>query len=132
MKQHGRLIRIVYALCLAGATINHLRAVLARGFLPDELPLPTGIYWSALTFLDPLAVLLLFVRPRAGVVLTAAIIVSDVVHNLWFMAARSSSGSFYQDVARNPFMMSQIGFMLFVAATARMAWRTTDTRPRSS
>jgi hypothetical protein len=35
------------------------------------------------TFLDLLAALLLFVRPRAGLVFCAAIIVSDVINNSW-------------------------------------------------
>jgi hypothetical protein len=126
VQQPGRVIRTVYALCLIGATINHVRGVLSRGWFPHGLPLPTAIFWSGLTFLDPLAALLLFVRPRVGVVLTVAIIVSDVAHNLWFIAANPLSASFYQDVARNAFMLSQIAFLLFVAATARLAWQAPE------
>ncbi|MGE5564386.1 MAG: hypothetical protein ACM3ZV_13925 [Bacillota bacterium] len=123
MERTGRLVRIVYALCLAGATINHVRAVLSRGWLPPDLPLPTAIYWDALTFLDPLAAVLLLVRPRAGVALTVAIIVTDVAHNLWFVAAHAGSRSFTKIVAGSPFLLSQIAFLLFVAATAPVAWR---------
>lgn len=116
-------IRIVYALCLAGATVNHVRAVAAHGWLPERLPLATAIYWGSLTFLDPLAVLLLFIRPRAGIALTAVIIVTDVLHNLWFMASHPLARSFLRDVTSSGFMMSQIVFLLFVAATAAPAWR---------
>jgi hypothetical protein len=76
-----------------------------------------------LTFLDPLAAVLLFVRPRWGIALTVAIIVSDVAHNLWFMSAHPLSKSFVADVASSGFMLSQIAFLLFVAATAPLAWR---------
>jgi hypothetical protein len=118
----GALIRIVYALCLAGATFNHVRALLAHGWLPDHLPAATALYWTSLTFLDPLAALLLFLRPRLGIALTCAIIVSNVAHNLWFVAAHPLRETFLADVASSPFLLSQIAFLLFVLATAPIAW----------
>lgn len=121
----GWLIRIVYALCLAGATVNHVRAVLAHGWLPDHLPTATALYWSSLTFLDPLAAVLLFLRPRVGIGLTGAIIASDVAHNLWFTGRNRLGGSFVDDVTSNAFMMSQIAFLTFVLVTAPIAWRAT-------
>lgn len=121
--KRGLLIRIVYALCLGGATINHVRAVVTRGWFPEQLPLGTALYWGGLTFLDPLAIVLLFLRPRMGIALTAAIIASDVAHNLWFIGGHSLHGSFLEDVTSSGFMMSQIAFLLFVAATAPIAWR---------
>lgn len=123
MQGIGALIRTVYALCLAGATVNHVRAVLARGWLPEALPAATALYWDSLTFLDPIAAVLLFVRPKAGIALTILIIASDVAHNLWFIAAHPLRG-FTQDVTSSAFMLSQIAFLLFVAATAPLAWRT--------
>jgi hypothetical protein len=108
---------------MAGATVNHVRALLAHGWLPAHLPQPTALYWSSLTFLDPLAVALLFLRPRIGIAMTAAIIASNVAHNLWFIAAHPLRGSFVEDVTSSAFMMSQVAFLLFVAATAPLAWR---------
>lgn len=123
MERRGSWIRLIYALCLAGATVNHVRAVAVRGWLPEQLPVATAVFWSSLTFLDPLAAVLLFVRPRAGVGLTVAIIVSDVAHNLWFTAAHPVRSSFVHDVTSSPFLMSQIFFLLFVCVTAPLAWR---------
>ena len=123
MARTGPLLRIIYALCLLGATVNHLRSVLARGWFPADLPWGTAAYWASLTFLDPLAAILLFVRPKLGIAATAAIILSDVIHNLWFTAAHPVTGSFYDDVTGSPFMMSQIAFLLFVAITAPIAWK---------
>jgi len=125
VQRRGSWIRIVYALCLAGATINHVRALLAHGWMPEGLPSATALYWDSLTFLDPLAALLLFLRPRTGIALTVGIIVSDVAHNLWFVAGHSLRASFFEDVTSSAFMMSQIAFLLFVAATAPVAWRGT-------
>jgi hypothetical protein len=119
----GLLIRIIYALCLLGATANHVRAVHSRGWMPPDLPWLTAAYWSSLTVLDPLAAVLLFVRPKIGIAATAAIILSDVIHNLWFRAGHPVTGSLYQDVTSSPFMMSQITFLLVVAVTAPIAWK---------
>jgi Kef-type K+ transport system membrane component KefB len=121
MLQRGASIRIVYAVCLVGATFNHVRAVLARGWLPESLPIATALYWSSLTFFDPLAAILLLVRPRTGIALTALIIVSDITHNLWFTASHRG-GSFIGNVTSNILMIGQIAFLIFVAATARLAW----------
>ncbi len=129
MKRLGLAIRTIYAACLIGASINHVRAIIAAGWLPDNLPLASAVYWSSLTVLDPLAAVLLFVRPRWGIAATIAIILSDVVHNLWFVAVHPSSASFFQDVTTSMVMMSQLAFLLFVAVTAPLAWR--DCRERS-
>ena len=62
-EQLGGRIRFVYVLCLSGATINHIRSLLNDGWLPDHLRVASALYWSSLTLLDPLAVVLLFARP---------------------------------------------------------------------
>jgi len=123
VQRAGLILRVIYALCLAGATVNHVRAIAAHGVLPDFLPWPSAAYWSSLTLLDPLAAGLLFVRPRAGIVLTAAIIATDVAHNFWFVNLYAPAPSLAAAVAANPFLISQIAFLVFVAATARIAWR---------
>ena len=123
----GLLIRSVYALCLFGATVNHVRAIHARGWLPAGLPAGTAVYWGSLTFLDPFAAILLFVRPRLGVALTAAIITTDVLHNVWFRAAHPVTGSLMHDFSGDPFIMSQMAFWFFVALTAPIVWKSSST-----
>lgn len=116
------MIGIVYLLCLAGATFNHVQAVLTHGWLLAQLSETTAFYWSSLTLVDPLAAVLLFVRPRMGIALTALIIVSDVAHNPWFIANHPLARAFVQDVPSSAFMMSQIAFLVFLAAAAFVAW----------
>jgi hypothetical protein len=78
----------------------------------------TQVFWTSLTFLDPLAVILLLIRPRLGLVIAFAIILADVVHNSWFGfqhgASLSAAGWMYY---------SQVGFLVFVVVTFRSAWR---------
>ena len=85
-------IRLLFALCLLAATFNHLRAAFEHGLLWDygygaATPLASRAFWGSLTLFDPLAALLLLVRPRWGLLLTLAIILLDVLHNSLYVAA---------------------------------------------
>ncbi|HEY4296966.1 MAG TPA: hypothetical protein VGM85_10885 [Paraburkholderia sp.] len=109
-------LRLIYALCLSGATLTHLQVVLAHGLGWDYggvAPL-TRIYWTSLVFIDPLTALLLLLMPRAGLILCVAVVVTDLVHNSWF--------AMHQPI-RMELYLSQIVFLLFVAFTMRTAWR---------
>ena len=123
MRRAGLIVRIVYALCLAVATANHVRAIAGHGLLPDHIHWPSAAYWASLTLIDPLAVVLLFARPRAGIALTAAIIVTNVAHNLGYGAHYRPEASLLELATADPFILSQIAFLVFVAATAPIAWR---------
>lgn len=113
-------VRFVYAVCLLGASVTHASIAWIHGILWDYGGVAgvTRVFWTSLTFLDPLAVILLLVGSRVGLVLAFAIILADVVHNTWFGlrhgVSLSSAGWMYY---------SQLGFLLFVVLTLRSAWR---------
>jgi len=67
-------------------TSTHLQWVIRNGFLSDNYnaPVLTKIFWDSLTFLDPLAAVLLILRPKTGLILTLIIITLDVAHNNLF------------------------------------------------
>jgi hypothetical protein len=79
----------------------------------------TRIYWTSLTLLDPLAALLLFVRPHVGLFLVVVIISSDMLHNT--LVGVPSLNAMY---------LSQVAFLLFVASTVYVAWRGLPSEPR--
>jgi hypothetical protein len=118
------MVRAIYASCLLAATYNHWVMIVRHGLLwdYDGLPVASAIFWTSLAFLDPAAVMLLWRRPWAGVVATIAIIVVDVVHNLWILAR------YYPPLSRTlpatPGVIAQIAFMVFVLGTARIAVRS--------
>jgi hypothetical protein len=123
--QRGSLIvRCIWAACLLIGGANHARTLLRHGIFWDYGGVAWGsaAYWSSLTILDPLVAVLLFVRPRVGIVSTVILIVTNVIHNLAVTAHYAPEGEFLTR-ASHPFVISQIGFMLFVGATARIAWR---------
>jgi hypothetical protein len=110
------MIRLLYVLCLTGAAWNHARDVIAHGLHWDHGGVPAFVssFWTALTFVDPLAVVLLLLAPRPGLALTVAIIVADVAVNGWV-------GITYGFDA--PAFAAQALFLVFVLATVRIAWR---------
>ena len=113
-------IRLLFALCLLAATFNHLRAAFEHGLLWDygygaATPLLSRVFWGSLTLFDPLAALLLVVRPRWGLLLTLAIILLDVLHNSLYVAAH---GQWLET-----FYLSQVGFALAVLLCLPLAWR---------
>jgi hypothetical protein len=129
-------VRSIWAACLIIAAVNHALVLLRHGLLWDYggVGRASALYWSSLTILDPLAAALLFMRPKAGVVATILLIVTNVVHNLAVTAHRDSAGGVVAATS-NPFVAAQIGFMLLVFATALIAWRGSDSsrqpvRPR--
>jgi hypothetical protein len=128
VRRGSLIVRSIWAACLLVAGANHARALLQHGLFWDygEVGWGSAAYWTSLTILDPIAAALLFVRPKAGIVLTIAIIVTNVVHNLTLTTRYAPDGELLSRVASSPFLLSQIGFMLFVGATARIAWNGLD------
>lgn len=120
-KRRSLVLRTVYALCLLGATYNHASTLFQHGLFWDYggVPRASATFWTMLVVLDPAAVILLFTRPNAGVAATAAIIIVDVIHNLWIQAR------FFPPLLHGlaaPQMVEQIAFMVFVVITAPFAW----------
>lgn len=83
-RRRGRIVRIVWAACLTLAGLNHARILLQHGLFWNYhgAGLASTLYWTSLTFIDPLVAVLLFVRPGLGVPATVVVITTNVVHNL--------------------------------------------------
>ncbi len=124
VERQGRIIRLVWAACLVLAGLNHARILLRHGLFWDYggVAWPSAAYWSSLTIIDPLVALLLVTRPTAGVPMTAAVITTNVVHNLAITAHHTPDDVLFRYLVSSPQIMSQIGFLVFVIATGRMAW----------
>ena len=118
------VVRSVWAACLLIAGLNHAGLLVRHGIFWNYggLNPVSAAYQTALTLIDPVVTALLFIRPRAGIVATVVLIVTNVIHNLATTAHFAPPGEFLTR-ASHPITLSQIGFMFFVAATARIAWR---------
>jgi hypothetical protein len=127
----GAGLRLVYALCLLAAACNHALVLMQHGLFWNygNAPIGSSIFWTSLTLLDLIAAILLLVRPNAGVILTAAIILADVAHNLWFLKRFAAGGAYAALILGNPNLAGQIAFLLFVGGTMRWAWINSPPRP---
>ncbi|MCI1739965.1 MAG: hypothetical protein LKM38_25310 [Pseudomonas veronii] len=89
----------------------------------DTGPAPIGLAvfsGGRLRFLTPLAALLLFIKPRVGIILTAAIILADVAHNTYYVALNQQW--------LEPFYLSQVAFLVAVFLLSPIAWNFTRRR----
>jgi hypothetical protein len=118
-----RWVLILFALCFLAACSVHVLDLWRHGWLPYHFaPLPLNAYWTALTFLDAFAAVLLLWQPRIGLALAVLIITSDVVLNLF--------ARFYLRLHLRPLVLSlQVLFLVAVLATTFYARRTGATTP---
>ena len=113
-----RIFRLLWVFALAGATLNHLRQLLQGGWLPYHYaPLWTNIFWTSLTFLDPLALWLLLRRQAVGVWLTVLIMLADVAVNLDF--GLRHDGSLENSLG----LLAQVIFLRFVVGSTPLLLR---------
>lgn len=119
LASYPRLLRIilwVYSIGFLAGTYTHAKGILTNGFLATPVPLVIGIFWDALTLLDPLTVFLLWWRPKVGLWLAVAIMVSDIsVNTLVYL-----TGYFGPPTARmvplSLFEQSLFGLLVFLTA----------------
>ncbi|WKN43869.1 hypothetical protein [Tunicatimonas pelagia] len=108
---------------MLGGTSTHVYWVMRHGFFSEEYNSPffSVVFWDSLTFLDPVAAVLLILRPRIGVWLTVIIIVVDVFHNSILLPILSSQPALeiWPILFTDWMIVSQIVFLLFVVITFR-------------
>ena len=102
----------------AVGTVTHLENVLRHGLVPaPDQPLGFNLFWSALAIVDPLVVLLLVFRPRAGLVAAAIIMAADLSINVAAMYGTGPSLAALWPLA------FQTVFALFLVVAAPRCWR---------
>ena len=96
-------------------TFTHSATLIDAGWLPyRSAPLWMNVYWTALTFLDPLAAALLVVRRRVGLILAIAIMVSDVAINSYAaygMRLKFIAGPLQLQTLFGGFLLGAAGFL---------------------
>jgi hypothetical protein len=114
-----KIFFVIYMLCFLWATKNHILDIWRGGFLPySYAPLAFNIYWTSLTLLDPLAIVLLYYLPYHGMVLAVLIMVSDIAVNLY---ATYSFGN--SDIFSDRLLQLQILFGIFLFLTVPILWK---------
>ncbi len=119
----GTRIRATYAVCLCGGTLTHAATFFTCGLLCSYggVPIFTRAFWTSLTFLDPLSAVLLFARPRVGLVLTLLIMLTDVANNTLIWLTFQTPELAFNWINRTAYLC-QVSFLIFVLATIKIAW----------
>lgn len=82
-RARGHAVVLAYVMAFGVATICHLFDIARGGWLPyTRYALGLNVFWTSLTVLDPMAIVLLWKRRRAGLCLALLIITADVAVNL--------------------------------------------------
>ncbi len=108
-------------ICMLMGASTHLYWTIQNGFLSEKYyaSLFSTLFWDSLTFLDPLAALLLIFKPKIGVYLTLLIIIIDVIHNNLFYAQELyiNAPDFISWIEKYWMVLGQIIFLIFVVFT---------------
>ena len=109
----------IYVFAFTVGTISHVVDILRSGFLPhNRYHWSLNLFWTSLTFLDPLAIVLLLLRAKAGILLAGLIMFLDVAVNL--------AAGVHEYLATGRFRMwglyTQVPFAVFILATASSLW----------
>ncbi len=117
------LVLAIYSACFIGAAFNHTRDIWANGFLVHSgRPIWTHIFWTLLTFVDPLVPLLILLRRvKPAILLATAIMLADVAVNTHY--AYNHRDTVYSG---NIDLVAQTAFFGFVLCTAPLLWTHAD------
>ncbi len=117
---------MVWALWIVGyliGTTTHVADLVVGGAHTYEgFPVGLRMFWMSLTVLDPLIVVLLLLRHRAGIVLGVAVLLIDIAVN-WTVYATIGGISLFG-------VINQTLFAILIVSTARLLWRWFAASPR--
>ena len=126
-----KALLVLQCIAMLMGTSTHVAWAINHGFLSAEYhaPLLSMLFWDGLTFLDPLAAVLLIVRPRTGLWLTLGIITADVLHNniYYLEELYQSPQPVLQWLATYWMIAGQIAFAVLVFATFKRNMRALAT-----
>ena len=121
LKSSTKGILIFQAVAMLMGTSTHVAWAVNNGFLSENYnaPLPHMLFWDSLTFLDPIAAILLFIRPRTGLILTLIIILADVAHNnlYYFEELYTTDINLSEWLIKYWMILGQILFAIFALLT---------------
>lgn len=111
-----KIILIIYSIGFLTGTYTHLQGILTHGFLGQNAPLFFRIYWDSLTFFDPLAAVLVWVKPKWGILLAILIMASDILINSFAYTRGVFMEPVPEMVPTDLFLQALFGTYIFITA----------------
>lgn len=83
LNKRTRLVLALQSVLMLIGSSTHLSWILKNGIFSrhENALFASTVFWDSLMFLDFFTALLLIIKPKTGVILTAIIITADVLHN---------------------------------------------------
>ena len=132
LKLGTKIILALQSIGMLMGTSTHVMWAMENGFLSKNYNanLFSTLFWDSLTFLDPLAAALLFIKPKAGVYLTLLIISVDVIHNnlFYWKELYTQSLGLNEWVSTYWMILGQIIFAIFVVSTLKSNLKEINTQ----
>ncbi|MCW5951842.1 MAG: hypothetical protein KIT69_06260 [Propionibacteriaceae bacterium] len=115
--RRSRAILAVWVIGFLIGTTTHIVDLVGSGLQTyAEFPTALRLFWISLTVLDPITVVLLFLRQRTGIVLALIVILADIAVN-WTV---------FLTISGNPLfgVVNQTVFAAFLLVTTPTIWRS--------
>jgi hypothetical protein len=107
------LIVAIYIIGFTIGTISHSIDIVLNGFLGYTFaPFILNIFWTSLVFIDPLIILLLFLKFKPAILLSVLTMILDILINLTYGLYKSQYPILFG-------LTTQIPFGIFVFITAK-------------
>lgn len=110
------VILSIYSIGFFIGTYTHVQGILSQGFLGLNGPLFFRVYWDSLTFLDPLAAVLVWVKPKWGIGLAILIMFTDIVINSYAYITGISMDPIPGMIPTFLFLQGLFGTYVFITA----------------
>lgn len=121
LNKQTQIFLIIQSIGMLLGTFTHLIWIIENGFLSEEYnaSLFSKIFWDSLVFFDPIAALLLIIRPKFGIYLTLIIITFDILHNniFYFNELYLNPIEIFDWIIKYWMIIGQVLFGLFVLVT---------------
>ncbi|MDF7811685.1 hypothetical protein [Hymenobacter sp. YC55] len=111
-----KMVLIIYTVCFLVGTSTHAAGLLRKGFLAFPVPLLVGLYWDALTLIDPVTAALLWWRPKVGLWLAVGVMASDISINTYVYLSGYFGSPVPNMVPLSLFDQALFGLFVFVTA----------------
>lgn len=121
LNNKAKIILIILCCGMFTGSVTHADWIIKNGFLSNnyDAPLYAMVFWDILSFIDPVAALLLLIKPKHGIWLAAIIMMADVLINSYMCVY---DGCLYQTnftnwLKLNWMLVAQISFAVFLLST---------------
>jgi hypothetical protein len=132
LNKRTRVVLVLQSVSMLIGSSTHISWILKNGIFSrhENTLFASTVFWDSLMFFDLLAALLLIIKPKTGIILTAIIITADVLHNnsYWIFGNLQLENI---DTLLWTMFAGQIFFLVFVYSTLKANLKEINLKTKS-